>query len=154
LRYRIAALALVAMLLPALGLAEDKLPAPPEGTWKVFLPRNDPFWLVRFEKKGEAWTGQVVADAPRAPKGKLSGLKVTKDLVSFTIKAEQPEVPGAPPGLSQALVIQFQMKLGGKPDKMLGSMQLNRRTFPALMERTSIKTLDSYDVDLDALAHE
>jgi hypothetical protein len=147
LRYRIAALALMALLLPALGVADDKeAPSGLEGTWKVSLPwtraRNTPYWLIKIEKKGDDFKGEVAANSPTpgAPKGKLQDLKVTKDTVAFAIKADD-------------ITLRFEVKRG-KVDKMLGTMNLNRRVIPAVMERTTLKTLDPYVVDKDALARE
>src|SRR5262245_12537160 len=140
-------LAAALLALPAEPRAQDKAdesPAAPAGTWKVTLPWNEgagdrPLWLVKFEKKADGWSGEVVAVAPRTPKATLEKVSVRKGLLYFTLK-----MPNAALRCEVALA-------DPKADKLRGSAA-TRRAQPLELERTSLSSLDSYEVAKEALA--
>jgi hypothetical protein len=120
----------------------------PAGTWKVTLPmvRGDPRsglplrWLVKLEKKDGKWSGSVLAAGAGAPKATLERLSVGKDEVRFVLK---------PAGRTIPCVV----RLPGKPDaaRMYGTARVGN-LFPLEMDRTSLTTLDSFELAKERLA--
>src|SRR5262249_7347547 len=61
----------------------------PAATWKLSLPLQsaDPWWLVRFESKENAWSGKIVASGEEVPRSQLSNVQLKDGVLQFAIKA-------------------------------------------------------------------
>lgn len=144
-RYRIALL--VGMLLLGTAITQDKAddaPLPPLGTWKLMLPMlrgagNQPLWLVTIEKKGDIYDAKVLDTAPKWPKGKITGLSVTKEKMKFSLETPEISFP-------------CELKIPeGNSDKMFGMTLVRKTVTPVEFERTGIITLDPFDLMKDEL---
>jgi hypothetical protein len=141
----IAVLSLLLLLGPALTQEREEYPAAPEGTWKVVLPMlreaaGNPLWLVRFDKKGDGWDGVILATADRWPKATLSGASAKGGMLKFTIVTDK-------------LSFACEVKLHDvKADKLRGVTSLGRSPTPVELQRTSVTSLDPYDLVKDELA--
>src|SRR2546430_780021 len=113
------------------------------GTWKITLPlQGQPrtLWLVQLEAKEGQWTGKTVASAERVPEAAVSEVSVTGDIVRFSLKV-------------QGQRFNFEGKAPQKDArKMLGSFTIGRETVPVELGRTSLKTLDPYEVSKEIVA--
>lgn len=146
-------IATLALVLVAVGFApaQDKAPA---GSWKVAIPLQGPdetpLWLIKLEQKEGAWTGTVVASAEELGKGAITHLSVKGDALSFAIKANDNR-------------IQFDGKVDpASADRMYGSLQfprgllpprVRRTLLPAVLERTTLTSLDADEVNKDVVAN-
>jgi hypothetical protein len=141
-------LAVVLLALPAVPRAQDKAddkPAAPAGTWKIMLPWTEnagtqALWLVKLQKKDDKWTGSVQATAPRWFRPTLENLTVGKETLRFTLKSPR-ETLRCEVTIADA-----------RADKLRGSVVVGRSVLPMEMERTTLTSLDPYDVGKEALA--
>jgi hypothetical protein len=145
-RYHIALLAAVLLLGTAVTQEKaDEPPPPPAGTWRMMLPMlrgagNQPLWLIQIEKKGDGYEGKVLDTAPKWPKGKVSGLSVTKERLKFSLDTPDISFP-------------CDVKLPeGKADKLLGLATVRKTPTPVELVRSDVSTLDPFDLDKDELA--
>jgi hypothetical protein len=120
--------------------------AGPAGAWKLSLPLlaegGKPLWLVKFAKKDGGWSGEVLATAARVPEAKgVGNVVVTADRLSFTLKSAEGDFP-------------FRMKLAkeGKGEKLFGLAVIGKSSMPAELEKTTLGSLDPFEMDKEALA--
>lgn len=123
--------------------------AAPAGTWKITLPTlrgagTEPVWLVKFARKGDAWTAEVVATKARWPKATVEKIKVAPGQVRFDLKTAE-----LPP-----LACAVTLPKDDKAEKLRGTYTLNRRPQPLELERTALKTLEPADILKDRLARQ
>jgi hypothetical protein len=115
------------------------------GSWKLtLLARERPtIFLLKFESKGNQWTGKVVDAIERMPTTTLEDLKVTAERIRFGLK-----MTGG--GFS------FDGKIRKPPAKtILGSIDLGAQMIPAELESTQMTSLkDSYQAAKEFLARE
>lgn len=147
-RHRLLALlALLALLGPALTQDKgDDAPAPPAGAWKLLLPMvqdagKQPIWLLSFEKKGDAWSGKVIDTAARWPKGTLKNIVVAKNVFRFTVETPRFVVP-----------CELTLPTDGKGDVLRGTTAIRKNVMPVELVRTTIASLDAYDLIKEDLA--
>jgi hypothetical protein len=116
--------------------------SPLAGTWKLSIYQEGQLqilWIVEFKSKENQWTGSLLASPGGVPKGKLEDLKVTDDVLRFTIKIE-----------NQALT--FEGKLPKeKAGKILGSFSSGRNMTLGDMEATKVRSFDPIELAKEAL---
>jgi hypothetical protein len=134
-------LAAVLLLLPGGARAAEEAPA---GTWKLtFAPPGRPpstLWLVKLERDGEKWTGTITAVGEGVPKeSTVEDVRVQGDKLSFTVKIPRQ-------------TLSFEGKVT-KPDakKILGSLGFGPQAIPAFLEATTLKSLESYEINKEIL---
>ncbi len=135
-----ALLAGLLILIPGAGHAADEGPA---GNWKLSLfveGKMQVLWLVQLESADGKLTSKILDKSGGAPKAALSGPKLADGTLQFTISI------GDTP-------FQFEAKFPKADAKLLtGSVYRPGRALPAELERTSLKTLDAFELDKEALA--
>jgi hypothetical protein len=120
----------------------------PAGTWKLSIfqkpegdrePQLETLWIIELKSKDGQWTGTVLASPGRMPKAKVEGLKVTDDVLHFTLKIENQELA-------------FEGKLPKeKGGKILGSFSIGRKITPGDMEATNARSFDPVELAKEAL---
>lgn len=119
--------------------------APAGDHYKVSMPflireGNLPVWLVRMKTEGGKPSGEVVATANQMPKATLEKLQVRDGDISFELHSKQG-------------IFQFQGVLPKeKGGKILGSVQFRDIISPAVLEPTSITSLDEYEINKEILS--
>ncbi len=133
--------ALLAGLLLAQAGAVRAADEAPAGSWKVTLPFQGASWLLKLESKDGKWSGSALP-GEKTPDAKVQDVTVADGVLKFTLKLEQ-----------QGVTLPFEgavPKTGG--DKLLGSVVLGGKVFPAQLEKTTLTSFDPYDVAKDELA--
>ncbi len=114
--------------------AADDAPAP-AGAWKLTLPfQRGATWLVKLESKEGKWTGTAAA-AEKVPEAKVGNVTVADGVLKFDFRLEQEEV-----------TLPFEGALPKNGAKILGSIVLNGKVYPAEMEKTALGSFDPYDL--------
>jgi hypothetical protein len=151
-RLRLALLAGLVLAATGLLAAQEKddkeAPQPaPAGSWKVTAPTleaagGQPLLLVRLAKKDGKWSGDLVASNLKG-KGTIEKVSVRDKALRFTVQT---------PALTWACVI----KLPGdtKAGKLYGETTFRGGTLPLEMERTTLTSLDPFDLNRESLAKE
>lgn len=133
------------VLLPATPRADEPAAAEkaaepaPAGTWKLSLPlvgeedAGQPRWLIRFEKKGDSWTGTVLAAARQWPKATLENLRVESGRLRFLLKT-----------VTLTLACDLRLPKDAAAPKLYGSALLRKRPTPLELERTTLSSLDPF----------
>jgi hypothetical protein len=140
-----ALLAGLLILPPGAGRATDEGPA---GNWKMSLyiepreglpPEKQLFWLVQIESADGKWTAKVVDKAEGAPKATASDVRVADGTLRFTLTLG--ETP-----------FQFEGQLPkGEVKTLTGIVSRPKRAIAADLERTTLKALDQFELDKEAL---
>jgi hypothetical protein len=116
--------------------------APVTGNWKVILPfqgGNRPLWLVKLDFAQGKWSSSVSA-TQSLPETTIEKVAVTGDTLSFNLKLGGDTLP-------------FEIKVPKEQtDKMLGTVLLEKKANPVQLEKTTIKSLDSYEVGKEVMA--
>jgi hypothetical protein len=129
------------LLLPGGARAAEEAPA---GTWKLTFaaPGRPPssLWLVKLQRDGEKWTGTIAAVGEGVPKeSSVEDVRVNGDKLSFTLKIPR-----------QTLSFEGKLtKLDAK--KILGSLGFGPQAIPAFLEATTLKSLESYEVNKEII---
>jgi hypothetical protein len=144
-RTKWALLAGLLLLLPGASRAADEGPA---GNWKLSLyiesgegsaPQKHLLWLVQLTSADGKWTAKVLDKAEGAPKATVSGAKVADGTLRFTLTLG--EMP-----------FEFEAQLPKGEAKLLtGAVSRPKRAIPAELERTTLKALDPFELDKEAL---
>jgi hypothetical protein len=131
------------------GGSEEPAPTTPGGNWKVLLPTfrdggNQPAWLIHIESKGGMWSAKVLATGKSAagrpwPKVELEKLTVGAETLRFTLK-------------SASLTLPCEFRLLRGAEKLRGESRFRGEAQPVELERTTITTLEQFDLARDALA--
>jgi hypothetical protein len=111
------------------------------GNWKLTLltPDRPTLWLVEFAAKDGKWAGKMLARGEDIVESEVTDLSVTADRLRFTIKT-------AKGGLT------FDGTMPGDGAKVIrGSLQLDE-LMPVQLERTTLKTLDKFEIDKETFA--
>lgn len=116
---------------------------PPAGNWKVVLPLQTgspgALWLVQFEEKEGAWTGNVLAQAEGVQPAKLSNIRARQGKLRFALDLR---------------VIQFQFQ-GDLPKekggKILGSITVRDNVIPAELHPTRMTGLSKAELNKELL---
>jgi hypothetical protein len=137
-RIPLALLAGLLLLLPA-GRAADQAPA---GNWKMSLfveGKMQLLWLVQVEGSGEKLTAKILDTSKGAPKGTVSDPKVSDGTLRFTLTIGKSafQFEGAMPK--------------GDAKTITGNISRPGRALPAELEPTTLKALDPFDLDKEAL---
>ncbi len=115
---------------------------PVAGNWKVTLPfqgGNRAFWLVKLDEDQGKWTGAVSA-TQGLPETTIDKVAVTGEMLTFTLKLGSDTLP-------------FEIKLPkGPTDKLLGTVLIEKKANPVQLEKTTLKSLDSYEVGKEIMA--
>src|SRR5260370_1154507 len=113
------------------------------GTWKVLLHgQESPVWLIKLESKDGKFIGSIVATAEDWQKdGTIEEVRADSGHLRFTATME-----GQVWTFEGKLPAQGSQRIGGSFDVS------GYRTFVAELERTTLKSLDSYEVAKDVLA--
>jgi hypothetical protein len=141
---RTARLALASLLLVGVGLVQAAEGTAPAGTWKMTLPftknGDKARWLVKLEHKDGKWAGSVLSGAEGKGSITLEKLRVTKDLLRFSLKSPVQE-------------LSFEFRLpAGKEAKLYGVLNRAGAVMPAELEQTTVTSLDELELLKDALA--
>lgn len=124
--------------------AADKAPA---GNWKIMLPLNPaarggadlPLWLLGVEEKDGAFTGKIVASHEGVGKTEVLGLTVKEGVLRFTLRAGDDRIG-------------FEGKLPeGEGTKVYGTIAIGQTITPAVLEKTTLASLDKNEVNKDIL---
>lgn len=134
-------LALAVSVLPALAAPDDTLTA---GNWKVsFLNQGRmlTLWIVKFDKKDDKWSAEVVATAEGGPpKSEIEKVSVKDGQVAFSITIQKQP-------------LSFEGKIPAEAGKkMFGSLALGGQMVPAELEPTKLKSLDAFDLNKEIVA--
>jgi hypothetical protein len=125
------------LALPAALLAAD----PPAGTYKVILPAQNPnqaLWLVKLELKDDKWVG-TATPGPDVVPAKIEDLKVERDMLRFSLNLGK----GA---------FAFEGRVPKDKDaKILGTVSLRGAVNPAILEPTTLSSLEPFDVSRELL---
>src|SRR5262245_30730748 len=111
------------------------------GNWKLTLltPDRPTLWLVEFAAKDGKWAGKMLARGEDIVESEVTDLNVTADRLRFTIKT-------AKGGLT------FDGTMPGDGAKVIrSSLQLDELV-PVHLERTTLKTLDKFEIDKEIVA--
>lgn len=107
------------------------------GNWKVYIETgkdSDPWWLLKLENKDDKWTA-TVTPADKVPTAKVDNVGVDKDGLRFTL-------------LTDKQTLTFQIKTPANAgDKLYGLAHAEPNFVPVHLERTTLTTLDSYELD-------
>jgi hypothetical protein len=132
---------LAGLLLVALpgtgGAAEADL----AGNWKLTLltPERPSLWLLELASKDGKWTGKMLAVGEKIVESSVTDLSVTGERLRFTIKTDKSD-------------LKFEGIVPGDGAKLIrGSLQLEELV-PVQLERTTLKTLDKYEIDKEIFA--
>ena len=117
--------------------AADETPA---GSWKVTLPFQGASWLLKLESKDGKWSGTAIP-GEKTPDANVQDATVADGVLKFTLKLEK-----------QGVSIPFEGAVPKTGDKLLGSIVLGGKVFPAQLEKTTLTSFDPYDVIKDDLA--
>src|SRR6516162_3355341 len=135
-----ALLAGLLILLPGAGRAADQGPA---GNWKMSLyieGKMQLLWLVQVESADGKVTAKMLDKTEQAPKATISDARVADGMLRFTLSLGDSK-------------FQFEGALPkGDAKTFAGSISRPGRALPAELERTTLKALDSFDLDKEALA--
>lgn len=137
---------LPALLVGALLLVPSRATTaePLAGNWKVTILNPDQpqtLWLIQLEQKDGKWTGSVLAVPEPLPKFTLENLSLTPERLRFTLKTE-----------GQSFT--FDCRPPKEGSKVIrGSIAQDGQMVPCELEATTLKTLDSIEVDKDFLAN-
>jgi hypothetical protein len=140
-RISLALLAGLLILLPATRAAD----AAPAGNWKVSLfiqGKMQLLWLVQIEGSGDKLTAKILDKTEGSPKATISDLKVSDGTLRYalTITGES------------ATAFQFEGALPkGGAKTITGNISRPGRALPAEMEATTLKALDAFEIDKEAL---
>ena len=135
---------LLAGLVLALAGAAHAADAPPiAGNWKVFLQFSQqptkPFWILKLETQEGKWIG-TVSSMQGLPETAIDKIAVKGGKLTFTLKLAEDTLP-------------FEIKIPKEAgDKMYGVVLLNKRANPVALEKTTLKSLDSFEVNKEILA--
>ncbi len=135
-------------LLACALLALPALPAPADdeglaGTWKVTLPirgSERTLWLLKLQPKDGGWAGELAASAEGLPETALTDLSVRDGVLRFALNLQ-----------SQRLRFEAKAPAAGAK-KILGAVELGRQVLPATLVRTTLTSLDEYELDKERLA--
>jgi hypothetical protein len=115
------------------------------GTWRVSILEGTEkltYWLVQLEMKDGKWSGKVLATADEVPPSTLEELSANADRLRFTIKMK---------GQTQGFTLE--VKLPKEAAKTLyASISRGRLITTAVLEATTLKTLDNYELAKEVLA--
>jgi hypothetical protein len=116
----------------------------PAGNWKVLLPvpgeESGPSWIVKFEKKGDAWGGTVVATAEGVSTAALAGTKVDGETLQFTLKMPNFAMP-----------IQVKLPTEKEP-RMVGEATVRDKKSPVMLEPTKLTALNEFALAEEVLS--
>jgi hypothetical protein len=132
--------ALLAGLLLAQAGAVQAADETPAGSWKCTLPFQGASWLLKLESKDGKWSGTAIP-AEKTPDAKVQDVTVANGALKFTLKLDQ-----------QGVVLPFEGAVTKVGDKILGSVVMGGKVFPAQLEKTTLTSFDPYDVIKDELA--
>jgi hypothetical protein len=114
----------------------------PSNIWKVTVHiQGGPqlFWLLKLQNADGKWTGDVVAAHENLPKTTLSDLQAADGMLRFTLKFGDASW-------------QFEGKPPDKDAKKFGgTVKQGSGVVPVDLERTSVTSLDPFDLAKDAL---
>jgi hypothetical protein len=135
-----ALLAGLLILLPGAGRAADEGPG---GSWKMSLfiqGKMTLLWLVQIDSADGKVTAKVLDKNEAAPKATVSDAKVADGNLRFIISIGETR-------------FQFEGALPkGDAKTITGNISRPGRALPAELERTTLKSLDSFDLDKEALS--
>jgi thiol-disulfide isomerase/thioredoxin len=135
-------LVLAAMLAVTLraGAAD---PVPPNGFWKLTVPvrGGDIILMVAFTEQDGKWIGDYLASTGRVPpQTKVKGLKISGDVVQFTLDAGGQEL------------LSFDGVLSKDKTKITGSLSLGGQLELTELRPTKLKSLDDpYEIARETL---
>jgi hypothetical protein len=117
----------------------------PAGTYKVLLPAiqpdKSPLWLIKIEEKDGKVVGSVLGKADQVPPAKLEKLGVEEQVLRFDLN------------LQMGPTIHFEYPLPKqKGVPILGSMSVEDKAGPAILEPSQLTSLDPFAVGKEALA--
>lgn len=126
-----------------LPLATWAAEEPSRNIWKVTLLTGDKqgLWLLKLEPKDGKWTGEVVAASENMGKTTLEDLGVKDDVLRFKLKVAKQNFT-------------FEGKVPTNTSQhVFGSLILGGgRLYPAQLERTTLKSLDDFELNKEVLA--
>src|SRR5262249_17925139 len=115
----------------------------PAGTWKLSLPLQtaEPWWLVRFESKENAWSGKVVASGEEMPRSQLTNVQLKDGVLQFAIKAGDAR-------------LDFNIRVPS-PDaaKLMGSVGIRSNIQAVELERTTLESIDKTELNKEIVAN-
>ena len=118
---------LAGLLLAQVGAVRAADAASPAGTWIVTLPFNGASWQVKLESKDGKWTGTAEAGDRRTPEATVEDVSVADGALKLTLKLPKAE-----------LSIPFEGALPKEGDKILGTVSLQGKVFPAQFQKTTL----------------
>jgi hypothetical protein len=133
--------AVLLILLATVGRAADEGPA---GNWKVSLfvqGKMQLLWLVQIDSADGKLAAKVLDKTEQAPKAKIGDVKLADGILRFTLTIN--ETP-----------LQAEVQLPKGEAKLLtgSASQPRGPALPVEMERTSLKALDAFELEKEALA--
>jgi len=139
-RVNAALVAGLVLVLPLLAGADSPL----DGTYKVVIPTEKGSsipWLIKLESKDGKWTGKVLATGDENLEGSaVEDVVVGKELFGFKIKTKR-------------LEIRFEGKVPkDKEAKVPLSLVARGDISPAILEATTLTSLDRFEVARDLVA--
>ncbi len=115
----------------------------PAGTWKLSLPLRtaEPWWLVRFESKENAWSGKIVATGEEVRRSELTNPLLKDGVLQFAIKMGD-------------VRFDFAIRVPA-PDaaKLMGTAEVRGNTQPVELERTTLESLDKTALNKEIVAN-
>src|SRR5262245_18327781 len=115
----------------------------PAGTWKLSLPLQsaEPWWLVRFESKENAWSGKIVASGEEVPRSQLTNVQLKDGVLQFAIKAGDAR-------------LDFSIR-GPSPDaaKLMGCVGIRGNIQAVELERTTLESIDKTELNKEIVAN-
>jgi thiol-disulfide isomerase/thioredoxin len=127
-------LTLLAPILPEIAWAAENGPA---GNWKLTVfteGQHITIRIMKLESKEGKWSGAIAASDLKRGSSPLENLQITEDAIRFTFK-------------HQGQDLSFEGKMPAtKENKILGSIVMGRQMILAWLERTTLQSLDRFDV--------
>ena len=136
---RVTRLMLVSLVLtlPTVLRAADS----PALTYKIILPfqaGDRAVFLLKLESKDGKWTG-TATPGPKVPPAKVESVKIEKDVLSFTLNLGE-------------VIFDFEGRVPKEKDaKILGTVSMKGDISPALLEPTTLPSLEPFDVSRELL---
>jgi hypothetical protein len=127
----------------ALARADDG----PAGNWKVVLPgqiQDKPLWILQLANKDGKWSGKILAQEPELQaRASVESVSVDNGLLDIKLK------------LNDAVTIRIQARQPKEKDaKVLASVAVQQTIGPAVLEPTTLTSLDPFEVNKELLSRQ
>jgi len=119
---------------------------PAAGNYKFVLlveGRTPSLWLLKLEPKDGKVSGEVISTRPQAPPAKLTDVTVKDGIVKLDLELKTKQGP---------IKVGFEGKVAADGKTIYGAFIQGSELMPAQLEKTTLTTLDSFELGKETLA--